>query len=196
MNLDQETKLIELRANHESERSIAGAIGVSPSTVHRSLSRKEIRDKVQAFQERVISELSETSFQNVKHAIDYYKKPIDLLRYTDNNGRMRLLKVSDDLLREHGAKFSLEVMRAVGALPSHSTSIIIQQFNDNRSMEVPQVIRDILQEVTHRDLNQRNLLADFDLDVKSGVEPLNEAVSPLNEDIGSAIPHRPDEGKD
>jgi len=177
MNLDQEVKLIAMKASNESSRKIAAEIGVNKSTVNRVAQRKDIKEQIKSLQARVITELSETAFNNVKHAINYYANPITLLRYTDNKGKMHVLKVVDDQLREHGAKFSLEVMRAAGALPSHNLSIVIQNtFNDNRQ-EIPDVIKDILREVTRRDLNEKNLLAGFEDDTSGRKEPLNDFMS-------------------
>jgi len=181
MNKEQETKLIEMTVQGASERIIAGELGVNQSTVNRAKHQPTIRQQIKSLQERVITELSETAFENVKHAISYYKNPIQLIRYTDTKGKQHLLKVSDDQLREHGAKFSLEVMRAAGALPSHSTSIVIQQIFNNPAPEVPQVIKDILDTVTHRDLAGKNYLDGFETEAPGRTEPVNSSTGRTTE---------------
>jgi hypothetical protein len=179
MNAEQEQKLIELKARGATDRTTGQAIGLNHSNVNRQSNKPSIKERIKALQEKIITELSDTAYNNLKHAIDYYKTPVSTKQYTDSKGKIHILQTIDEQLREHGAKFSLEVLRAAAALPSHNVSLFIQNiYNDNRS-EIPQVIKDILESVTHRDLNQINLLTEFESINEAGNEGLNASASEI-----------------
>jgi hypothetical protein len=74
---------------------------------------------VEEIQSRAISEYLPQAAANIGHAINSYRDP-----------------ESDTILRDHGYKASVEMLRATGILPSHTTSTYYQQINSTGDVHI------------------------------------------------------------
>jgi hypothetical protein len=139
-----------LAANGATTRTIEAQVGYDHTTVSRALHTPPAKAIIEAIQARIINEAITQGADNIIHAVTSYKS-------IPPNG-----EGADPQLREHGYKASMELLRSIGILPSHSTSVFIQQiFQGSR---VPQVIVDILAHITRRDGDPAgNLLAEDDV---------------------------------
>ena len=154
MTLEQEAKLIELRAMGLSVQYSADQAGLPKTTALRALSRDDIKSRVQDLQERTITHLSDDSFNNIQFVIQSYQPAFALAKGDDRFYQ----------LRDHGFKASMKVMETIGAFPASTPSVFIQNIFSQSLNVLPQVITDILSHLTRTDAqSDGNLLADSDV---------------------------------
>jgi len=102
---EKEAQIVTLRATGSSQVEIAEQVGCAQSSVSTVTRREEIRKLIEKVREDFILELSEQAKDNIKEILYSKDKEDKPLRY----------------------KYSARVLEALGALPSHSTAIVVQQ---------------------------------------------------------------------
>jgi hypothetical protein len=113
-DLQTVTKMATLAANGATTRDIEIATGYDHSTAARSLQTSEAKAIIEAIHSRVINEAVTQGADNIIHAVSKYKS-------IPASGDL-----ADPQLREHGFKASMEMLRSIGILPSHTQSVMIQ----------------------------------------------------------------------
>ena len=117
----QDIAIAVARVNGATLRDIEPIVGLDHSNVGRKLNTEQIKSLIDQLNHNLINTSLQTATENIQLAIDQYKpqaqaKPKD----------------RDSQLREHGFKASQRILEAVGILPSHAPSVMIQNiYNGN-----------------------------------------------------------------
>jgi predicted transcriptional regulator len=125
-----ESTVMQAAANPTlSQGEIAVIAGCTQQAVSKILRKDEIKARVEALQARAIDELMEPAYDNVRHMIQAYRS-----------------KDSDVQLRDHGHKASMAMMQGIGILPSHATSVVINNLflTGPTASQVPPEVQELL----------------------------------------------------
>ncbi|MCK9518442.1 MAG: helix-turn-helix domain-containing protein [Dehalococcoidia bacterium] len=129
MELQEIAQAAKLVAKGTRQRKVAQAMGVHESTISRALQTQTAKDIIDGIRDRIIKQTIPKAADNITYAIQAYQAE-------DTSAQVR----------EHGFKGSTALLSAIGILPSHTPSVLIQQVIQGDAItitpELAQSIRD------------------------------------------------------
>ena len=155
---EQDQIIVEARAQGVPYEKTAVLANCARSTVQNKVAREEIKAKIKAVQERVYDECLDTALNNIKHAINGYRKPGKKVTVRLKDGTEIVERKFDEQLRDHGYKASAKLMEGIGAFPTQNTSIYVGQINQVNVTQIPPVIQEFLE---HRKEQMKAIEAEF-----------------------------------
>lgn len=123
-------KIAAERANGETMQKIANKNGCDVSTISRKLQKPEIKALVERVQSQVVEETAQTVADNLIHLIRNYKS-------------QSCESKASEIEKAHGFKATERIAEAIGILPSHTPSIIINRLNQ-QNVSISADVLDIL----------------------------------------------------
>jgi predicted transcriptional regulator len=129
MDLQKIAQAAKLVAQGHRQCKVAQQLGVHDSTISRALQTQTAKDIIDGIRDRIIKQTIPKAADNIAYAIHAYQAE-------DTSAQVR----------EHGFKGSTALLSAIGILPSHTPSVLIQQVIQGDQIqitpELAQSIRD------------------------------------------------------
>jgi hypothetical protein len=118
----QDIALVEQRASGATFRQIETITGVDHATAARRLSKPELKEHIEALQEKLVTHALDKAASNLINLVDNYETATEPQRI------------------EHGYKASVEVLRATGILVSNTQPMFIQQIFNHTDVHITQEV--------------------------------------------------------
>ena len=110
MNNSQIAQAAKLLAKGKKQVKIAQEFGVHESTISRALQTQTAKDIIEGIRDRIVRQAIPQAADNLTYAVNAYQA-----------------EGTSDQIREHGFKGSRDLLAAVGIIPTHTQSVMIQQ---------------------------------------------------------------------
>ena len=118
MNNTQIAQAAKLLAKGKKQVKIAQEFGVHESTISRALQTQTAKDIIEGIRDRIVRQAIPQAADNLTYAVNAYQA-----------------EGTSDQIREHGFKGSRDLLAAVGIIPTHTQSVMIQQIiNDTTNV--------------------------------------------------------------
>jgi hypothetical protein len=114
----QDMVIAEQRAQGVPIRQIATSVALDKSNVCRKLSKPELKEHIEALQEKLVTHALDRAAKNLINLVDNYETATEPQRV------------------EHGYKASVEVLRATGILVSNTQPMFIQNIFNHTDVHV------------------------------------------------------------
>jgi len=118
LNNSQIAQAAKLLAKGKKQVKIAQEFGVHESTISRALQTQTAKDIIEGIRDRIVRQAIPQAADNLTYAVNAYQT-----------------EGTSDQIREHGFKGSRDILAAVGIIPTHTQSVMIQQIiNDTTNV--------------------------------------------------------------
>lgn len=169
-----------------TQKAIANQLGVDPATTCRIANKPATKELINQIHNDIIAQALAPAKDGIIKLIQDYYKPYDT-ELDPVTGQQKKTALSLQR-KDHGFKAINRLLESVGVFPSHSTSVLIQQIFASGSFDVPEVVKQLLGQITHNDMDQGSYLASEGTTDGDVIDVQAEDISPITQDMPQVTP--------